>query len=72
MRSLRRWSIGLAEGGSHADRGVRAEAAALKSKAGKDSTNSSVPPSQDPIAAKAKRSAATSQRSGRTEHRPQS
>jgi transposase len=41
---------------------LRAEVAALKSKAGKDSTNSSVPPSQDPIAAKAKRKAATSQR----------
>ena len=41
---------------------LRAEVAALKSKAGKDSTNSSVPPSQDPIAAKANRKAATSQR----------
>jgi len=39
---------------------LRAEVAALKSKSGKDSTNSSVPPSQDPIAAKARRKAATS------------
>lgn len=38
------------------------EVAALKAKAGKDSTNSSVPPSKDPIGAKAKRKAAASQR----------
>ena len=47
---------------------LRAEVAALKSKSGKDSTNSSVPPSQDPVAAKAKRRAATSQR-GRSKDR---
>jgi transposase len=42
--------------------GLRAEVAALKAKAGKDSTNSSVPPSKDSIGAKAKRKAAASQR----------
>lgn len=38
------------------------EVAALRSKSGKDSTNSSTPPSSDSIGAKAKRRAATSQR----------
>ena len=41
---------------------LRAEVAALKAKAGKDSTNSSVPPSKDSIGAKAKRKAVASQR----------
>jgi transposase len=41
---------------------LRAEVAALKAKAGKDSTNSSVPPSKDSIGAKAKRKATVSQR----------
>jgi len=41
---------------------LRAEVAVLKSKAGKDSSNSSVPPSKDSIGAKAKRKAAASQR----------
>jgi transposase len=39
-----------------------AEVEALRSRVGKDSTNSSGPPSQDSIGAKAKRKAATSQR----------
>lgn len=41
---------------------LRAEVVALRSRLGKDSTNSSGPPSQDSIGAKAKRKAATSQR----------
>lgn len=41
---------------------LRAEVQALRAKSGKDSTNSSTPPSADSIAAKAKRRKATSQR----------
>ena len=41
---------------------LEAEVAALRAKLGKDSTNSSTPPSADPPAAKAKRKAVTSQR----------
>jgi hypothetical protein len=41
---------------------LEAEVAALRAGRGKDSTNSSVPPSQDSIAAKAKRQVARSQR----------
>lgn len=41
---------------------LRAEVDALRAKSGKDSTNSSTPPSTDSVAAKAKRRKATSQR----------
>lgn len=41
---------------------LRAEVEALRARVGKDSTNSSVPPSKDSIGAKAKRKAASSQR----------
>jgi Family of unknown function (DUF6444) len=41
---------------------LRAEVEALRSKSGKDSTNSSVAPSSDSVGAKARRKAATSQR----------
>jgi hypothetical protein len=41
---------------------LEAEVAALRAKVGKDSTNSSTPPSADAPAAKAKRKAVTSQR----------
>jgi hypothetical protein len=41
---------------------LEAEVAALRARVGKDSTNSSTPPSADPPAAKAKRKAVTSQR----------
>jgi hypothetical protein len=41
---------------------LRAEVEALRSKSGKDSTNSSAPPSTDSLGAKAKRKAASSQR----------
>jgi transposase IS66 family protein/uncharacterized protein DUF6444/transposase IS66-like protein len=41
---------------------LEAEVAALRAKLGKDSSNSSTPPSADPPAAKAKRKAVTSQR----------
>jgi Family of unknown function (DUF6444)/zinc-finger binding domain of transposase IS66 len=41
---------------------LEAEVAALRARLGKDSTNSSTPPSVDPPAAKAKRKAVTSQR----------
>jgi transposase len=41
---------------------LEAEVAALRARLGKDSTNSSTPPSADPPAAKAKRKAVTSQR----------
>jgi hypothetical protein len=41
---------------------LRAEVEALRSKSGKDSTNSSSPPSADSLGAKAKRKAASSQR----------
>jgi hypothetical protein len=49
---------------------LRAEVAALKAKSGKDSTNSSVPPSQDSIGAKAKRKAARSQRVRSKDRKP--
>jgi hypothetical protein len=41
---------------------LEAEVATLRARLGKDSTNSSVPPSQDSLAAKGKRKAARSQR----------
>src|SRR5262245_59362374 len=41
---------------------LEAEVAALRARLGKDSTNSSTPPSADPPAGKAKRKAVTSQR----------
>src|SRR5881394_2579226 len=41
---------------------LRAELEALRAKSGKDSTNSSAPPSSDSIGVKAARKAATSQR----------